>query len=61
MPGIDLEFLIDHVLTYLDLDPRYWDQQTGVFEFDGCKVLYERFDDAYFLTIDNLLIELPRS
>jgi hypothetical protein len=60
MPALDLELLEDHVLNYLDLDPRFWDQDEGAFDFCGERVFYRRLPDAFMLEVAGLELELPR-
>ena len=48
---IDTEQLCSEVQEHLDADPRFFDQDEGVFEFYGERVHYVRLPDEFKLTI----------
>ena len=60
MPVLDFDLLAEHAQQYLDLDSRFWDQAEGCFEFDGVAVFYERLEDHFILSVQQIEITVPR-
>ena len=52
--------LVEAVQTNLDTDPRFFDQDTGAFEWDGERVLYVRLPDEFELTFRGETINCVR-
>ena len=57
---LDLEFVANQFQQFADLDPIHCFSDEGCVVFDGFPVYYQRWDDVFVLTVDNVQLEVPR-
>lgn len=57
---IDIEQLCQDAQEFLDLDPRFFDEDEGVFEYHYTKVMFTKLPDYFILEVEGVEVVCTR-